>query len=112
MTLNPEGEKQLTVELHSAQFKVNLAPPRQAAYLSIGYIELPSTEGRGQLPDCRCYAEVVQQYIRWLEQGYSVVRWIVVYQGAISPNTSVELNWSQFGTDTDPVLSAAVVWLT
>lgn len=35
-----------------------------------------------------------------------------VYQGAISPNTHIQPDWSQFGTDTDPVLIAAVGWLT
>lgn len=77
LSLNREGDKQLTVALHSAQFQANLAPQGRLLTSGIGYIELPGTEGRGLLADGRRYAEVVQQHIRLLEQVYSVNKWIV-----------------------------------
>jgi C-terminal processing protease CtpA/Prc len=33
------------------------------------------------------------------------------YKGLIVPDESIKINWSQFGTDQDPVMLAAMDWL-
>lgn len=77
LTLYRAGHPSFNIELRKAEFEANLAPQSKMLAEGLGYIELPGTEGKGLLTDGRRYGEVVQQYIRSLEEEHEVSKWIV-----------------------------------